>query len=344
MKIIRIIYYYLRKLFPNSINGYITFFLFKTRLKPTTKKIKNNNQNNGIIIFSADFELAWAFRYSNFFSNYIELGIQERDNFPNILSIFNNYGIPVTWATVGHLFLEKCEIGTNNIKHEDSIRPNYFENRNWTFNNGDWYDHDPATDYRKDPAWYAPDLIKQIIDSKVNHEIACHTFSHIDFSDKNCSPELAENELSICIELAQRYNVELKSMVFPGGTAGNYNVLKEKGFICYRKPMSFDIDYPKIDDFGLVQIPSSYGLDKPPYNWSSKVCYNIVKSFVDKAAKNKQVAHFWFHPSMNPWYMKEVLPLLVKYVSDMRAKGFIDVLTMNELANQVLNDTVQTKN
>ena len=40
---------------------------------------------------------------------------------------------------------------------------------------------DPCTNVINDPAWYASDLVDKIIKADVNHEIACHTFSHLDF-------------------------------------------------------------------------------------------------------------------------------------------------------------------
>jgi peptidoglycan/xylan/chitin deacetylase (PgdA/CDA1 family) len=215
-------------------------------------------------------------------------------------------------------------------------RPGYFENNNWLFAKGDWYDADPCSDCKTSPAWYAPDLIDMIIQSPVHHEIGCHTFSHIDCTDKNCPADLLQSELQACIDVASKNGIKLKSLVFPGGTLGNYSMLRDMGFSSYRKPMKYHIDMPVIDKFGLVQIPSSHNLEKPPNNWSARTCIWMANSFVLKAARHKQVAHLWFHPSMNSWYLENVLPHILALIRKMEDEGKIEVLTMGKLTERIL--------
>jgi len=324
---------------PLSLKGYLTRYLYKSGVKPTVNNKIKSSLNKGVVVLSADFEMAWAYRYSKSRSNEaIQIGLQEREQIPLLLNLFEQCNIPVTWATVGHLFLDRCEKNVEGTAHSEMLRPDYFENRNWKFSDGDWYQHDPCSDYKSDPAWYAPDLIRKIINSRVKHEIGCHTFSHIDFTDKNCPPELAKAEIQKCKELANPKSLELKSMVFPGGTFGNFEVLKKNGFICYRKPMSYDLDMPVIDDHRLVAIPSSFGLDRDPYGWSKDFNLAILKNYIYRAAQNKLVCHFWFHPYMDRWYLQNIMPLLLRIISKYRDSDKIQVITMGELAKQILND------
>jgi peptidoglycan/xylan/chitin deacetylase (PgdA/CDA1 family) len=171
--------------------------------------------------------------------------------------------------------------------------------------------------------------------SSVGHEIGCHTFSHIDCTDKNCSPDLFEAELKACIELANKKGIQLKSIAFPGGTNGNYLTLKKLGFTSYRKKANYNIDIPVIDEQGLVRIPSSYSLDKSKYNWSVRRYIKMANSFVDNAAKNKMVAHLWFHPSMDEWYIENVLPKVLENIRKQVDENKVDVLTMEQLAERV---------
>jgi peptidoglycan/xylan/chitin deacetylase (PgdA/CDA1 family) len=329
---IKRIYTLLRKLLSVSLKQKITFLLYKSGIKPRVNKSQKSHLSKAIVVFSADFEMAWAFRFSKKVKDPVKMGLQERNNFPEILGLFNQHHIPVSWATVGHLFLDGCQnLGK---PHPELKRPEYFENRNWIFDKGDWYDADPCSDVNTDPAWYAPDLIKSILDSPVKHEIACHTFSHIDFSDKNCPPELAESEIQKCKELAEKEGVKLKSMVFPGGTEGNMETLKKYGFRAYRKPMKYDVDLPYKDEFGLLAIPSSLGLDGKPDIYSSDQYLQMAKSFIRAAVKYKLVCHFWFHPSMNPWYLKNVLPEILSEVAKLRDNDQIEILTMSEVAEK----------
>ena len=92
---------------------------------------KNNARAAACV--SADFELSWAFRHHP-----IEVardrGRRERENIPSLLQIFERYAFPITWATVGHLFLESCTRPSHGLAHPEMPRPP--RNALWT---GDWY-------------------------------------------------------------------------------------------------------------------------------------------------------------------------------------------------------------
>lgn len=318
---------------PEFWQGELTNLLYLLGIKPTVNTQKSSPFSKGVVVLSADFEMAWAFRFSKKqHENAEKLGIQERKNVPILLSLFEQYNIPVTWATVGHLLLERCNRSKDSLAHPDMMRPSYYENKNWSFSEGDWYDADPCSDYQKAPAWYASDLIDMIIKSPVKHEIACHTFSHIDCSNEFCPGELFKAELKECIKAAEAKKIKLVSMVFPGGTLGNFSILKELGFSCYRKIMRYHIDVPAIDQNGLVQIPSSYALYRSYPGWTSKRYIRMATSFLKIAAKNKMVAQFWFHPSLDPWYINNVLPTILDTIRVMVDDGNMEVLTMGQLA------------
>jgi peptidoglycan/xylan/chitin deacetylase (PgdA/CDA1 family) len=335
----RWLYKMIRNILPPEWHGLLTALLYDLNIKPAVNRKIKSPFAKGIIVLSADFEMAWAFRYSKTKYDQAEImGLKERKNVPRLLSLFEKYRIPVTWATVGHLFLDSCSKESGSIPHPEMPRPPFFENTNWSYTIGDWYHHDPCTNYKESPAWYAPDLIEQIIQSPVGHEVGCHTFSHIDCSDKNCNPDLFKAELKSCIELAREKGAQLKSMVFPGGTHGNYMVLKSLGFTSYRKATKWHIDIPVIDEYGLVRIPGSYTLDKSKHNWSSGRYIKTANSFVLKASKNKMIAHFWFHPSMDEWYIENVMPSVLEFIHKLENEGLIELLTMGQLAERVISN------
>ena len=329
------LYLEIRKRLSENKRGNLSKFLISSGLKPTVNKKIVSSFNKGIVVFSADFEMAWAYRYSKTLSSKaFERGMKERENIPLILHLFDQYDIPATWATVGHLFLKECKRDNQGVAHSEMPRPDHFENSNWIFKSGDWYEHDPCTNIDSDPAWYASDLIEKILTANVIHEIGCHTYSHIDFTNNNCPKDLADAELEACINLAKKQGFKLTSMVFPGGTFGNFESLKEKGFICYRKPMKYHIDLPIRDKFGLVVIPSSLGLDKDPYGWTKEFHLKMIHKFIKTAVDYKGVCHFWFHPSINKWYLDNVMPEVVRMVVKYRDGGMLRVLTMSDLAKE----------
>src|SRR5204863_2212757 len=158
------------------------------------------------LIISADLELAWAWRYVRGVPDPLGYALakakQTRRNFERLLALFDRHEIAVSWAVVGHLFLERCA-RANGAAHPEVGRLPYFTNEFWRYQEGDWFDADPGSDYRRDPAWYAPDLIEAILKARMKHEIACHSFSHIAFSDGVCPPAVADSELRRCQALAR---------------------------------------------------------------------------------------------------------------------------------------------
>ena len=187
-----------------------------------------------VCLISADFEMAWAFRYlkdeRRFDPDIAEkMGMLTRENVPIILDYCDQYNIPITWATVGHLVLKSCK-KENGKKHPNIPRIPYSNSKYWDYRSGDWFDDDPCRDYKTDPAWYAPDLIDDILARKVKHEIACHSFSHIDCSDENCPAEVFEAEIKECQKLSEEKGITLKSFVHPGHQIGNLDSLN---YICF---------------------------------------------------------------------------------------------------------------
>ena len=290
------------------------------------------NKYKASLVISADFELGWAFRYSKANPNPVKMAERARRNFPFLLNKFEEYNIPITWATVGHLFLKECKNGDHDWMH----RIPYFENRNWLYNRGDWFDCDPHTYWENAKEWYAPDLIEKILNSKVKHEIGCHSFSHIDLTYKNCPKEVADDEIKACIDAVKKWGIKLKSFVFPGGTYGNYEILKKYGLTSYRKTLGYELSYPIVDKKGLVVIPVSTGLDDNGLGWSKGYFIKRYKKYINKAIKTGTVCHFWFHPSLDRWFLYNVFPELLKYASEKRDKGELFIATMNDIAEYIL--------
>ncbi|HSP88418.1 MAG TPA: polysaccharide deacetylase family protein [Ignavibacteriaceae bacterium] len=325
-----------RNILPNEAKGTLSKMAFTFSNKPFAKKDdivrekKFPGSASGGFIVSADFELGWAFRYSKLNPKPIEMAELERRNFPYIIKILEDYNVPITWATVGHLMLQQCKKGD----HDWMKRIPYMDDH-WRFMNGDWFDCDPYTSWEKGKHWYAPDLIEQILNSKIKHEIGCHTFSHIDCTYRNCPPEVIDDELKACIEAAKPWGIELKSLVFPGGTAGNYEILKKHGFQIYRKNISIDIAYPYFDEHELLLSPTSASFGDNGFGWSADYYIYRFKKFIDKAIETGTVCHVWFHPSVDIWTLDNVLPGVIKYAAEKREEGKLWIPTMGEIANHI---------
>jgi peptidoglycan/xylan/chitin deacetylase (PgdA/CDA1 family) len=283
------------------------------------------------LIISADFEMAWAWRYTKTGADPLKKAARERKNLPSILKVFEEHNIPITFATVGHLFLQRCRPGD----HEWMRRIPHFDDH-WRFAAGDWFEHDPHTHYKAAPEWYAPDLVQMVLDSSVKHEIGCHTFSHIDFSYKNCPADVAADELTACRQAAQPYGIFLESFVFPGGMYGSFEQLKANGFQIYRKKNDFELAYPYRDEYGLLVSTSSgcleYNLN---YRWKSEYFISRLKKYVLKAMATHTIAHLWFHPSLDPFFIERIFPAFLSFAEAERQKGDLWIGPMNAIASYI---------
>ena len=331
-------YWFVYEHSPKPVRSALTRAVFSLSKKPFVKPCAVPESQRfpapyrGCMIISADFEMAWAWRYAKSRKEPVAMGLKERSNVPKLVRLFEQYEIPITWATVGHLFLSQCEREEGKA-HPELSRLKHFSSR-WSYTEGDWFDHDPCTSYDLDPAWYAPDLIRMILNSKVSHEIGCHTFSHIDCSDLHCPPEVLDDELRICIKLAQAEGIRLRSMVFPGGKNGNYPVLKARGFTSYRyNDRRWDLFYPEKDHDGLWRLPSSTSIGADGFKWSLSYRMKQFRKYIDAAIRKRSVFHLWFHPSLDDFSLNSVFPSVLDYASQKRKKGDLWIATMSDLSD-----------
>ena len=190
----------------------------------------------GIFSLGIDVELAWSVVHrSNInIQTLTEISINVRKVIDNLFGLLENHEIPATWNIIGHLILDHCsKEKLDKLPHPDMPRSNY----SWL--NDDWYRYDPCTDLTKDPAWYGKDIVDKVIQyvesSKVNHEIGCHSFSHLQFGDHACLEEVARAEITKCIELMKaEYNIVPKTFAFPRDYVGHVSILKELGYTSFR--------------------------------------------------------------------------------------------------------------
>ncbi len=288
------------------------------------------------VIFSADLELAWGWRRARGspepLRSAIERGLQTRRNWPRLLAQFDERAVPVTWAIVGHLFLPGCT-PHGASRHPEMRRPPYFSGRYWRYTEGDWFDGDPSTDVERDPAWYAPDLVRSLLESPNRHEVACHTFSHIDCSDAHCPPEVMDSELAACCRLASEWGLTLKTFVFPGNLPGNLASLRRHGFKACRWHGRYHLGFPAIDAHGIWRVPGGIHCERPR-GWSTRAWVRALQRCVDRALETGTVLHFWLHPCCDPVNLDVVFPALLDYIAAHRSElwattigGLVDLLT-----------------
>lgn len=276
------------------------------------------------VCISGDFELSWAFRSSGEEAARNK-GITERRNMPLILGLLESYSVPVTWATVGHLFLESCQRSASGVAHAGMPRP---LSCRWT---GDWYMHDPCTDVKRDPLWYCPDLVQQILECKTPHEIGSHSFSHIDFSKGHSTTELVKREFEACVQAMAPFKLRPRSFVFPHNHMeyDHAQAIAAAGITSVRhRDESVRLCYPERTAEGMYKLYESMNLRAARhYDYVEK-----AKIFIQKAIERRAAYSIWFHPSDPFEVFENQFQGILRHIDERRRSGDLWVTTMGEIA------------
>jgi peptidoglycan/xylan/chitin deacetylase (PgdA/CDA1 family) len=283
------------------------------------------NDAKAAVCIAADFEMSWAFRHLSK-EEALERGRRERENIPTILRILDNYSCPMTWATVGHLFLESCSRGAGGLAHPEMPRP--YHNPLWS---GDWYTHDPCSNYKEAPCWYAPDLIQSILENPVRHEVGTHSFSHANFTPACADPALIRREIEESASAMQRFGISPRSLVYPYNNREHayLGLLSELSIIAVRKrDKRVRLSYPERTCSGVYQLYESLMLrESKHYDYLDK-----AKIFLSTAAKRHAVFHLWFHPSEPREIFENEFRRIIEYIDSQRHAGHVWIATMAGIA------------
>jgi hypothetical protein len=186
-----------------------------------------NNAMVGTITISVELELGWGMHEKDQFSHLSEDRASETRTLQRLLDIADEYEHQITFPVVGHLLHDSCS------GHHEGPYPD------------DWWSEDPGTDEQTDPLFYAPELVREIQNRPVEHEITTHTYSHI-LADKHPG-ELLRNELSKVEDVYSKFGIPTPtSIVMPRHQQPDYSILADHGIETIRRPI--DEYKPSIGD------------------------------------------------------------------------------------------------
>lgn len=326
-------------------------------------------QGKGVFLLGIDVELAWGLvhKKSINFSEVKRASLRVRDIVDDLFAFLEEYEIPVSWAILGHLLLDRCSrSGMNGLPHPEMPRPSY----SWL--SEDWYRYDPCTDVERDPAWYGSDVVKRIVEyveeSKLPHEVGCHSFSHQQFGDPGCGEELARAEIKRCVELMEtRFNIVPRFFAFPRDYVGHISLLKEFGFVTFRDVppklypcLKLDKTIPNYVNtyFSLfIQFLSYYFLVPPHVTniteniqglWSVPGCLAYGKKRwiplrlvthkaiqgINRAARERKIFSMYTHLKNfgNPHFFSNFKDV-ISHVCEKRESGELEVTTLGRLVS-----------
>ncbi|MFW5804606.1 MAG: hypothetical protein ACOCWG_05195, partial [bacterium] len=64
------------------------------------------------------------------------------------------------------------------------------------------------------------------------------------------------------------------------------------------------------------------------------------KKYIDKAIQTNTIVHLWFHPSLNPYILENVLPPFLEYTAHLREKGDLWIGTMKEISEYINQNNI----
>ena len=301
----------------------------------------------GTVVLSVDAELAWGFHDME--SPPEDRIAVSRDAWNWLLTELEYWNIPATWAVVGHLFLNECR-----AEHNLRTAPN------------NWFMNDPGGTWQENSLWYAPDLIEAIQESKVDHEIGCHSFSHIPLNHPDITADMFADELATWCEIADTWNISPSSFVYPRNVIGFRPLLASYGFkgyrgrtplpwwlngtlqpvtkvaSLYRSGAAAPVVKPSVDRYGLVNVPASlylFGFEGPFATAVEQLTADPIvcaaKRGIEEVAAGTGVFHLWMHPN-NLISVRERnrLRTIFAHLDSVRNDDDINIAPMKEVISQ----------
>lgn len=320
---------------------------------------------------SLDFELYWGVR--DFFSlrSYRDNILGVRVAIPKLLSLFDNYGIHVTWAVVGFLtFNSKKDL----ISYIPEILPEYIDPKLDPY----LYLDSVGSNEDSDPFHFGYSLLNCILEYE-NMEIASHTFSHFYCLEDRKNIDSFASDLIASRESLNRLQIQPTSIIFCRNQFDNFhlNVAKKSGFANFRgnersqlyAPLSgtdetlirrfgrlcdsyinlsgSNFSAPTMTDAHLLDIPSSRFLRPhvPELSYLQHLKLERIKSSMTDSAKSNTGFHLWWHPHNFGINISQNLLMLVEILEhfhSLQGEYGMESLNMNEVRKRY-DDSIYAK-
>jgi peptidoglycan/xylan/chitin deacetylase (PgdA/CDA1 family) len=319
---------------------------------------------NGSFVISLDFELYWGVRDKRTLGDCRERMKGVHSAIPRVLSLFEDYDVHATWATVGFLFFSDAE---ELLRKAPLLKPSYIDQSLCP------YSYVKLTGAKEEELHFAPYLIDKIVSTK-GQEIGTHTLSHYYCLEEGQTVEEFRADLSTGMDLAKARGLDLRTLVFPrnqsddayirafadlGGQAyrGNefsplyrasatsgHNLAKRAGrlldaYVNLSGSNTYKLEDPAPGE--CLNIPSSRFLR--PYSKRLALFDGLklkrIKDAMSYAAENNEIFHLWWHPHNFGVDTDENLRFLERVLSHyalLRENQGMTSMSMGEVANMVM--------
>jgi peptidoglycan/xylan/chitin deacetylase (PgdA/CDA1 family) len=239
-----------------------------------------------------------------------------RGRLPDLLRLSADFNIPVTYAVVGHLAVAQCE----SHREPPPFSPYWLGE--------EWYALDPHSDLEKDKDFYGQDLVQQILEEPVGHEIASHSFSHVDLADDATTSEIALFEITESFRVLSGLGNKPVTFVFPENRRAFLELLKDTGFRIYRDDENTPVQK---DLLGLWQFPVGFWLSP------KGVSADEIIGLIALAIQGKLLVNFFCHLhefESTPQIQKFFRPIFA-YIDENQRRGRIEARTMRSIVEAI---------
>jgi peptidoglycan/xylan/chitin deacetylase (PgdA/CDA1 family) len=268
---------------------------------------------------TVDFELAWSIARRGSSATTLRLELERsrraRRNLPALLELCDEHQLPVTFAVVAHVALDRCT-------HADP--PAYAP----AWLGRDWYSVDPRSSLDDDRDYYGADLVREVISRPVGHELASHSFGHVDLGDEETPAEVARFELTESRRILSELDPGLRSFVFPKNHARFLDLVAEAGYSIYRAERDVAI---APDPHGLWSFPAGLWLSP------TAVTPRDVLRVVGVAHAQQQVSSWFMHlyEFERPDDLRRFFAPIFGHLRRERENGRVNVMTMRGIVDAV---------
>lgn len=315
----------------------------------------------GTLIVSLDFELFWGMLDKCALEDYQDNVLGGRKAIPQLLQLFQKYGIHATWAAVGFLFAENYD-ELSVFFPEESLRPTYENKKLDPYG----YFAKIGANEREAPCFYAPSLLRLVAQAP-GQEIGSHTFSHYYCREKGQTPRQFAADMEAAKAIAEKHGYTLTSVILPRNQCEpEYTrVLRDCGFTAYRDeendwihekikfrpllrllrladvyfPLTGQGGYLPRNEDGIWNLTGSR-MYKPifgPLRFLEGVKLKRIKRQMLHAAKKGLTFHLWWHPhniGVDTQAHLAQLEEVFRYYQQLRETYGMESLNMREAAQK----------
>ena len=272
----------------------------------------------GTFMVSLDFELFWGMLDVCPLEQYRDNVLGGKKAIPQLLKLFEKYGIHATWATVGFLFADNYRELSQFFPKR---RPGYAKPE---LDGYAWFDKIGEKEETA-PCFYAPGLLEKIAETP-GQEIGSHSFCHYYCREAGQTVEEFEADMRAARAIAESKGYNVTSVILPRNQCEpEYTeVLRKVGFTAYRDeendwihekikfrpllralrlldvyfPLTGQGGYSPKCENGIWNLVGSrmYKPIFPRLAFLENRKLNRIKKQMLHAAKNGLTFHLWWHP------------------------------------------------